>query len=500
MSQYAKMKKNKSMIFLGFLLLAFTSCSDSVKLEDLVQEYALDGMVDDSELALITERVKEDRNFRRKYKDQDEIIAKIKALGIAVQQDVIDTRSTPTEETNLPENDSTKYDIYLENSGSMFGYINGLTELEEALMGLWTEIAKRGEKLDINFINDKIYPIQKEFDEFFDYLQPYNVRKIGETRSSKIADILKKVIEEVVKKDQPAMVLSDFIFSLEKGGDIEDKLSVQKYGLKSIIINNDLVEKGIGILVIKLNSRFDGRYYDYQNKPTVLKDTERPYYIWVIGKINVLKSFPDRYNISALKGYANHTLLYSAENMEQPYYSILKRTNTLGRFTKKDRAKEQITEIKGLSLDKRKKRFQFSVAVDFSEIPVEENYLSNLSNYKIDPNPGGFYEVVSVEPTENVNIKDVDKKIINSESAVATHIITIATNKVKSGSHPMGLALLKQLPTWIAESSVDNDQDIAQMEGKTFGFKYLVEGVNDGFKPLDHSYEKYIYLKFLLER
>ena len=493
MNQHTLMKR---ILFLAFLIITaflFSTCSDNGIPDDILADFKTDGIIDNTELLAIEEKISSNRYLSRKFKTVEDIIAQLLEMGLEVKKD----QSSNQNNTTASVFDSVIYDIYLENSGSMYGYINGRTELEEAMMGLWTEIARRDEDLNIHFINDKIYPVKKEFEEFFKYLQPFNVSKEGgNTGSSNIASILDTVIITTVKKDKPAIVFSDFIFSLEKGGKIVDQLSVQKYGLKSIVIRNNLVEKDMGILVIKLSSKFDGRYYDFQNKPTVLKDKERPYYMWVIGKVDLLKAFAERYRVPDLKGYLNHTLLYSADYSQHPYHTILKKTNVVGGFDKVDRHKDMITKIKNVEVSGREDLFQFAVAVDLSDLPLNEDYILDRNNYRIDPNPDATFEIIDVDPIKGTNINKVDKKIVGS----ATHVITVGSQKIKSGKNTLGISLLKQLPRWIEESSVDNDEDVNAIEGKTFGFRYLVEGINDGFKPLENVEEKYLYLEFQLEK
>ena len=51
--------------------------------------------------------------------------------------------------------------VYLENSGSMFGYVNGLTEFEESVYSYLSDICLSGiDSLNLYYINNRIIPQQ----------------------------------------------------------------------------------------------------------------------------------------------------------------------------------------------------------------------------------------------------------------------------------------------------------------------------------------------------
>jgi len=392
------------------------------------------------------------------------------------------------------------YNFYIENSGSMYGYMGDNTAFDDVVLGLMTKINRYDEEINMFFVNDKIHPVQEKFQDFMDYLDPNSLRKLGNTRSSNIADVLKLVVEQQAEDEKAAIILSDFIFSISDHNNVRSELTDQKYGITNIIHNNRLKEKGLGFLIMKFNSDFEGNYFRFDNT-TVKLNNDRPYYVWVIDQQDRIQNFVQKYEVNRLKEFEEDLIIYSSADKPSPYYSILKSTDGQGRFNLIDRGGNQpIKAIKDIQYSTRgEKVFQFSLAFDASSLPVSEDYLSNPANYQLSSDMEDVFEIVEVKKVNNRNVSTNDRGYQGS----ATHYLVLSSTEISAGKQQLDITLLKNLPAWIAESSTIDDRNIGDSNedlSKTFGFQDLMEGVAEDFKPRGGKIDKYFSLSLELER
>lgn len=392
------------------------------------------------------------------------------------------------------------FNFYIENSGSMYGYLGDNTAFDDVVLGLMTNINRYDEDIDMAFVNNKIHPIDAQLDDFMDYLNPSRLSNLGNTRSSNLADVLQTVIEQQTEDDKAAILLSDFVFSISNHQNVRSELTDQKYGITNIIHNNRLKERGLGILVMKFSAQFKGNYYSFDNK-TIRLDEQRPYYLWVIGKVDLLKNFTNKYDVKGLKNFADAYVIYSAEDLQTPYYSILKSTEAKGRFNLVSRGGDQpIRAIKDIQYSGRgEQSFQFAVAFDASALPLEEDYILDPANYQITSNLEDQFEVVEVKKVSSRNVSPNDRGYKGS----ATHYVVLQTNELAAGEQALEVQLLKQLPAWVMASSSDDDRSIGEGSpelDKTFGFLDLIQGAAGDFKPKGSQQDTYFTLNLELER
>ena len=182
-------------------------------------------------------------------------------------------------------------------------------------------------------------------------------------------------------------------------------------------------------------------------------------------------------------------------------YSILKSTDAQGRFNLVNRGGNQaIKAIKDIEYSSRGDRiFQFALAFDASELPVEESYLLDKANYEISSDLEDQFEVVDVKVVNNRNVSSNDRGYKGS----ATHYLILQSQEVSPGKQKLSVSLIKQLPGWIVDSSTSDDRNIGDTNediDKTFGFQDLIEGVVEDFKPKGGKKDQYFTLSLDLER
>lgn len=108
----------------------------------------------------------------------------------------------PAEENASNQNVQVKTCIYMENSGSMDGYVNLNSEFKDALGKIIVKSNNYSITTDLFFVNDAIYDVQQtalkgDVNNFVSQLNASNM-KVGATGSSNINKIFKMVLDKTV--------------------------------------------------------------------------------------------------------------------------------------------------------------------------------------------------------------------------------------------------------------------------------------------------------------
>lgn len=364
--------------------------------------------------------------------------------------------------------------IYLENSGSMDGYLLFSSDFKASLADYLAGLKFYNEEhLSVNFINSKIFPTSiHDPQQFVDVLEPgkspYN---IGNKSVSKLNEILGLVLDSL-HQGEVAIFISDCIYSLEPSKDTEGALEYQKSLTKNVFLDKSKSFK-FAAQINKLHSKFSGKYWKKDNTFEILKGADRPYFIWLIGEDNLIKQLSQNVPISKLKGYENSFYLSGHPQQELSNYALLRQTNNIGNFKITREKDKTLTGIEVIRYNNG--ILQFAIATDLSNIPVDPSYLLDKSHYQVTE---GF-QITKIEIIDKKNIAPND--YIKIKNTPFTHIITLST-KEKSGIQDAQLSLKDEIPEWVYNSSTGDDTNILNETGKTFGLNYLIEGVYEAYE------------------
>lgn len=116
-------------------------------------------------------------------------------------------------ELTSPVTRKATYNIYVENSASMDGYVNGASEFKTAVYNYLSDIkiADLTDSLNLNYINSKEIPYGSDIADFIEKLDPATFQKRGGNRgSTDIADVLKMLLK-VTSKENVSVLISDFM-------------------------------------------------------------------------------------------------------------------------------------------------------------------------------------------------------------------------------------------------------------------------------------------------
>lgn len=401
------------------------------------------------------------------------------------------TIQTPTDTlVNSGDTAATQINLYLENSGSMNGYVAGNTDFKNALSDLLVLLKYHygEENIQLHFINTAIYP----FFPYSDITQvPYQLSPksiaVGNTGSSDLNHIFNQILKQT-DTHTISILLSDAIYSIQ-GSDTETLLNFQKSKTKDAFLSSSKRGFQPVTTIVKLSSIFWGNYWDKNNKKTMLRDKPRPYYLCITGSAERMQDFNDNIPLESgkVQGFQHKYVMTSKDFSQNNYYSILTASFNHGRF-KPIRTMSTGSYVRGIEDVEISRRsadpFSFAIAVDLSAIPVEEAYKTNPENYEI---LEGEYEIAAISPIDKKDIHPSDW--IRIQAAKATHIIQVqATSGVYSD---LNLAIKKQIPQWVYQTDTEDDTDIASVMDKTFGFKYLIEGINEAYETVAQQKDYY---------
>ena len=399
--------------------------------------------------------------------------------------------------------------IYIENSGSMDGFVNGITAFKDAIGKLLAKL-----KYYYDEENVQIYFIRNDKADKKNPTEKLNVVKACESDISNFAtaidlkwkeDIpnrghntnLNNIFKEILTRTDEktiSILFSDCIYSIGKGG-VVDLLNHEQWTTYDAFLTHSKKNNGsLATTIIKMKSGFDGKYYPYtgDNNKFFYKG-ELPYYICVLANQNILADFNKNIKLGTgeIEGYDNKYILAHSESANL-YYSILMATENKGRF-KPQRQCSSLSYVHGIEdIDlKPNKRtgapFSFAVALDMKNIDVEEDYLLDTRNY-----------VLTEDNFKVVRVEEIDKNSINAndwqriKDGNPTHYIVLEAKDMHWTNVELGIALKKQEPGWIEDCNILDDTQASKLEGgKSFGLKFWIHGISEAYEeiyPEDKNY------------
>ena len=359
------------------------------------------------------------------------------------------------------------FNIYIENSGSMDGYISQPSEFKDVLRSFTSDIPTYfNSNPGFYFVNNngpcEQFPKNPtpDYSKFITDLSPINSKSnCPPGGNSSIDDIIDLSTKKM--KNSISIVFSDCILSYE---------NTRQDGAKSAQANikmkmaKKITSQNLSTIVIKFNSKFKGPYYNESNGGTkilVSKIINRPYYALIFGETAYLKYLLTKINFDKYPGFeASYTLL--ANNNEVKPESIITYKNKIGSFEFEKPASNM--NIINAEEKKGSTDFQFSINLNLNDLPFQNDFLMEKSNYFIDNN----FKVVSIE-----KLDDPDGY---------SHTISFKTNSLKQISK-LKFGINYSIPNWVAQTGSDKDDNPSDstQQKQTFGFKYLMLGLSEAY-------------------
>lgn len=379
-----------------------------------------------------------------------------KSPGMSYGGDVND------EELLNPITNTFQVNVYLENSGSMNGYVDGgKTEFQQNVFNYLDDVEQwLGSQLNLFFINSKIISKGSNLNDYISKLTPNDFRSSGgNTSTTDIADLFGQVLEQG-NDSVVSILISDFIFSPGTQNNPEAYLGEQQVKIKRAFENYLNNNSNLAVIVYQLYSNFKGTYYDYLNTPHRDYEGRRPYYIWVIGhpiKVAEMRvAIPENKFLHKVENFWSITSL--SPNIEN--YAILPNPK------KGDFIRQNKSEMKRMKKDVQGE-FLFTVGADFGvlDLLLGNDYLLDTDHYA---------RIINKQTADDWYITVSPNTIPKSP---ATHNISLFTK----GTLPQGdfeLAICRKKPKWADEySDMDDRELIDSNQMKTYGLHFVFDGI-----------------------
>lgn len=368
--------------------------------------------------------------------------------------------------------------VYLENSGSMNGYVKGNTGFEQSIYAYLTElqIRKIVDTLNLNYVNSEIIPIGNNVEKYIHNIEPADFRRHGgNLGTSDIAVVLDSVLNRH-KSGDVSIFISDCIVSpgskyASNPEGLHNYLLEQRTKMKKIFVQSlERAGGDLSVVVCQLTSVFDGQFYNKIDHPQYYKGN-RPFYIWLIGSTAHIKQILDNVPLKTLKGSGAdlehvYTLVASPQKID---YRVLL-TPRLGSYEPDwSEPKTSICKVRKENKGPHRGEFMFSVGVNLDLLPLSDDYVLDIANYEINQ--------------KNYSLAVKRQNLMN-----LSHVFSLSSTMPSRGN--VVIALKNQFPQWIEDKTdfIGNDLVKDEATDKTYGLKYLMEGVFEAFKAQQEYY------------
>ena len=334
--------------------------------------------------------------------------------------------------------DTVALNVYMENSGSMDGYMCSGSMLKDAVYDYVSDAKKATTVCNLYYINSQVIPYNGPLDSYIKDLTPTSFAKAGGYRSN---TDLRQILADIIKRhhaNSVSIFVSDCILDIPEN-------AIDFFGNCQVSIKNTFNEAlakypSLGVEIVKLESTFDGYWYCGNNNEK-LSGVKRPYYMWIIGDINILSKI----------------------NKTAPISNVIHGIKEYCAFSPADT----------LPFDIEKKTYQannsinIEMCVDMRTTLQSELTIGNIGSYKV-ANPS------------QVMVSNVSA-ITNSASPYS-HVINLQITNPQSINSEVVNMVYRQFPSWIESSNDDTGKDVSKNKDKTTGIKYLIKGVSEAYK------------------
>ena len=337
-------------------------------------------------------------------------------------------------------NDSIELKVYVENSGSMDAYMCAGSNLKDAVFDYVSDLKRLTTSCSLYYINSKVIPYNGELKSYIKDLTPQSFAMAGgDRRNTDLRDIFEKIIRANGKQCVSVFV-SDCILDIPEN-------AIDFFGNCQVSIKNTFNEAlsanpGLGVEIIKLESKFEGYWYCGHNRE-LLKDVKRPYYIWVIGDQRYLADFNKKVPVENIIGGIKEYSAYAAP--QKIPFDITKST--------------YVTNHSG--------KINVEVLINLRGSLQSGTMCKNTALYK------------SANPAQ-VTVASVNE-IIDASNRYS-HVVTLEIENPETLKLETLTFSYPYLATWVSNSDDTIGANVKNNLDKTTGLMALIKGVAEAYK------------------
>ena len=362
--------------------------------------------------------------------------------------------------------------VYFERSGSMVPYDQrgGGGQLKKAVNDLINRFPA-GSKVDINIVNDGIYPYQHSVDEFLKDRDIYqSTEGIGNAAYTDFQLIFEKILE-AQRPGNVSVLVSDLIYSPQDTRGVSlDKIFNEENSLATRVFAK---YKGKSVVVQQFMGDYSGKYYPYNGVPFEYNG-KRPFYLVIIADGDVMDQLAQDKRYSGVLDAAGlrNSYRFNQATAELPCRVLPEWKDNAGRFRVKHGDGIVLAKCDG---DRQTGKLCFSLAADLSGLMKNDDILTNADNYEVKSIDG---YTLTVQPIVPGMLTANNKEYLEGMS----HVLTLVGD-LKSPRDEIHISLRYELPGWVRQSSSDNDTSAGgSFSSTTLGLEQLLDGMFDAMK------------------
>ncbi len=368
--------------------------------------------------------------------------------------------------------DDLSLTIYFERSGSMVPYDQrgGGGQLKKAVNDLINHFPA-GSKVDINIVNDGIYPYQHTVDEFLQDRDIYqSTAGIGDASYTDFQLIFNKILE-AQRPGNVSVLVSDLIYSPKDTHGVSlDKIFNEENSLATRAFAR---YNGKSVVVQQFMGDYSGKYYPYNGEPFNYSG-KRPFYLVIIADSDVMDQLAQdkRYSGVLDAAAARNSYRFNQGTSEVQCRVLPEWKDNAGRFRVKHGEGIVLAKCQG---DRETGKLCFSMAANLGGLTMDDALLTNAANYQVQSIDG---YTLAVQPIDQSMFTANNKDYLEG----MTHILTL-TGDLKSPRDEVHISLRNELPGWVHQSSSDNDTSTGgSFATTTLGLEQLLGGMFDAMK------------------
>ena len=362
--------------------------------------------------------------------------------------------------------------VYFERSGSMVPYDSRGDggQLKKAVNDLINHFPASS-KVDINIVNDGIYPYKHSVDEFLKDRDIYaSTAGIGDASYTDFQLIFNKILE-AQRPGNVSVLVSDLIYSPQDTRGVSlDKIFNEENSLATRVFAK---YKGKSVVIQQFMGDYSGKYYPYNGVPFDYHG-KRPFYLVIIADNDVMDQLAQdkRYSGVLDAPTVRNSYRFNQGASEVDCRILPEWKDNAGRFRVKHGEGIVLSKCDG---DRQTGKLCFSMAANLGGLLKDDALLTNAANYDVKSVDG---YTLTVQPIDQSMITANNKEYLEG----MTHIFTLVGD-LKSPRDEIHISLRNDLPEWIRQSSSGNDTNAGgSFASTTLGLEHLLGGMYDAMR------------------
>lgn len=381
--------------------------------------------------------------------------------------------------------DDLSLTVYFERSGSMVPYDarGDGGQLKKAVNDLINHFPA-GSRVDINIVNDGIYPYQHSVDEFLKDRDIYqSTAGIGDAVFTDFQLIFNKILE-AQRPGNVSVLVSDLIYSPQDTHGVSlDKIFNEENSLATRVFAR---YKGKSVVVQQFMGDYSGKYYPYNGNPFNYHG-QRPFYLVIIADSDVMDQLAQdkRYSGVLDAPAVRNSYRFNQQTAQVECRVLPEWKDNAGRFRVKHGDGIVLAKCDG---DRQTGKLCFSIAADLKGLMKDEALLANAANYDVQSIDG---YTLTVHPVDQGMITANNKEYLDG----MTHVFTLVGD-LKSPRDEVRISLRNELPSWIHQSSSASDLEAGgSFSTTTLGLEQLLGGMFDAMRGGSNLFDMTIELQ-----